>query len=173
MVALMEVPTHPDFAHFLPVDGDVLTVDLDVGQAHVGDGFHTTADVVLALHLEGHQGGVVPAGFGHGVGAGALEVEIEPVEGFVVGVTPSPAGGNQGWDTPGLSARELALLLGPAPKGFAGVWKEKKPWEKPREMSWGGAHPTSPRKPSIIASVEVPQMSSTGSVASKILPPHP
>ena len=129
-------PTHPDFARFPPVDGDLLAVDLDFGQAHVGDRFHPAPDVVLALHLEGYQSGVVPAGFGHGVGAGALEVEIEPVEGAVVGVPPTPASGNQGWDTLGLAALQLAPLLGPALKGFAGVWKEKKPWEKPREKPW-------------------------------------
>lgn len=123
-------PTHPDFAHFPQVNGDVLAVDLDLGQAHVGDRFHPTTDVVLALHLEGHQSGVVPAGFGYGVGASALEVEIEPVEGVVVGVPPSPAAGNQGWDTLGLATLQLAPLLGTALKGFAGVWKEKKPWEK-------------------------------------------
>jgi len=122
-------PTHPDFAHFLPANGDVLAVDLDVGQAHVGDGFHPAADVVLALHLEGDQRGVAPAGFSHGVGAGALEVEIEPVEGVVVGISPTPAGGNQGGDTLVLAVLQLAPLLGPAPQGFAGIWKEKKPRE--------------------------------------------
>uniref|UniRef100_A0A8B9ZAB3 Uncharacterized protein n=1 Tax=Buteo japonicus TaxID=224669 RepID=A0A8B9ZAB3_9AVES len=123
-------PTHPDFAHFPQVDGDMLAVDLDVGQAHVRDRFHPTTDVVLALHLEGHQSGVVPAGFGYGVGASALEVEIEPVEAVVVGVPPSPAAGDQGWDTLGLATLQLAPLLGTALKGFAGVWKEKKPWER-------------------------------------------
>lgn len=116
-------PTHPDFAHFLPVDGDVVAVDLDIGQADVGDGFHPAPDVVLALHLKGHQSGVVATEFGQGVGAGALEVEAEPVEGLVVGVPPGRAGGNQGGDTPGFL--HLAPLLGAALKGFAGIWEEK------------------------------------------------
>lgn len=116
-------PTHPDFAHFLPVDGDVVAIDLDVGQGDVGDGFHPAPDVILALHLERHQPGVIAAEFGQGVGAGALEVEVEPVEGVVVGVTPGPAGGDQGGDT--LGFLHLAPLLGAALKGFAGVWEEK------------------------------------------------
>uniref|UniRef100_A0A8C4U0K5 Uncharacterized protein n=1 Tax=Falco tinnunculus TaxID=100819 RepID=A0A8C4U0K5_FALTI len=128
-------PTHPDFANFLLADGDLLAVDLDVGQADIGDGFHPTTDVILALHLEGHQCGVVPAGFSHGVGAGALEVKIEPIEGAVVGVAPSPASVDLGWDTLDLAVLHLTPLLGPALKGFAGVWKEEKLWEKPWEVS--------------------------------------
>lgn len=106
-----------------------MAVDLNVGQVDVGDGLHPASEVVLGLHLEGHQPGVVPTGLGHGVGAGALEVEIEPVEGVVVGVTPTPAAGHQGWDALGLALLKFARLLGPALEGFAGVWKEKKcPW---------------------------------------------
>uniref|UniRef100_A0A8B9C690 Uncharacterized protein n=1 Tax=Anser brachyrhynchus TaxID=132585 RepID=A0A8B9C690_9AVES len=110
------LPTHPNFAHFLLTDGDLLAIDLNVGQVDVGDRFHPASDVVLGLHLEGHQLGVVPTGFSHGVGAGALEVEIAPVEGVVVGVTPTPAGGHQGWDTLGLAILKFARLLGPEKK---------------------------------------------------------
>ena len=111
------------------MDGDAMPVDLNVGQADVGDGFHPIPDLILALHLERHQCGVVPTEPSHGVGAGALKVEITLVEGAVVGIPPSPARGHQGGDTLGLAVLQLAPLPRSAPEGFAGVCKEKKhPW---------------------------------------------
>lgn len=121
------------------MDGDAMPVDLNVGQADVGDGFHPIPDLILALHLERHQCGVVPTEPSHGVGAGALKVEITLVEGAVVGIPPSPARGHQGGDTLGLAVLQLAPLPRSAPEGFAGVCKEKKhPWGAELGWMWDG-----------------------------------
>uniref|UniRef100_A0A8C3SMD7 Uncharacterized protein n=1 Tax=Chelydra serpentina TaxID=8475 RepID=A0A8C3SMD7_CHESE len=87
--------THSDFPNFLLVDGDVVPVDIDVGQTHVGDSLVAPPVVILLIDGEGHQGVVAPAVLGQGVGAGALEVEVQPIERVIVRVPPAPAGSNQ------------------------------------------------------------------------------
>uniref|UniRef100_A0A8C3SPX8 Uncharacterized protein n=1 Tax=Chelydra serpentina TaxID=8475 RepID=A0A8C3SPX8_CHESE len=67
-------------------------IDVDVGQTHVGDNLVSPPVVVLLVDGEGLQGVVAPAVLGQGVGAGALEVEVQPVEGVIVRVPPAPAG---------------------------------------------------------------------------------
>uniref|UniRef100_A0A8V5GHH2 Uncharacterized protein n=1 Tax=Melopsittacus undulatus TaxID=13146 RepID=A0A8V5GHH2_MELUD len=70
------LPTHPDFAYLLLVHGDTLPIDLHIDQADIGDGSHPPPDVVLGLY--------------HCIGAGALEVIVQPIECMVMGVTPCP-----------------------------------------------------------------------------------
>uniref|UniRef100_A0A674J715 Uncharacterized protein n=1 Tax=Terrapene triunguis TaxID=2587831 RepID=A0A674J715_9SAUR len=122
--------THPDFADFFLVDGDVVPIDVDVGQAHVGDNLVTPPVIVLLVDGEGLQGGVGPAvlaeGLGQGVGAGAHEVIVAPIEGAVVGITKRPASCHGGGHTPGSAIGHLAGLLLPAlhraAGGHPGFW---------------------------------------------------
>uniref|UniRef100_A0A8C0GE91 Uncharacterized protein n=1 Tax=Chelonoidis abingdonii TaxID=106734 RepID=A0A8C0GE91_CHEAB len=117
--------THPDFADLFLVDGDIVPIDIDVGQAHVGDSLVAPPVVVLLIDGEGHQGGVGPAVLGQGVGAGTLEVKVQPIEGVIVWVSPSPAGLLVVRDTHCTTILDLTCLLGPASQGFAGVCREK------------------------------------------------
>lgn len=113
--------THSDFPNFLLVDGDVVAIDVDVGQAHVGDSLVASPVVVLLIDGEGHQGVVAPAVLGQGVGAGALEVEVQPVEGVIVRVPPAPAGSNEVGNAHRTAVLDLARLLGPTCQDFAGI----------------------------------------------------
>lgn len=137
-------PTHPDFSIFIPAEGDALSIDVNIDQGNIGHGLDSTTDVILGLDPEGHQPRVVPMGFGHGVGAGSLEVEVKAIEGAEVWVTPCPARGDQGRDAVGLGTAGPTALLGAAAQGLAGVWEGKgsrmshglgeirdKDWEKP------------------------------------------
>lgn len=152
-------PTHTDFSVFIPVEGDTLSIDVNIDQGDVGHRLDPATDVILGLNPEGHQPRVIPMGFGHGVGASSLEVEVKAVECAEVWVTPCPARGDQGWDTAGFGTAGPATLLGPAVQGLAGVWEEResgmsrglgeigdkhcrKPWvgEKDGEKSGGKSH---------------------------------
>lgn len=98
-----------------------MSIDINIDQGDIGHRLDPTMDVVLGLNPEGHQPRVIPMGFGHGVGAGSLEVKVKAIEGAEVWVTPCPACGDQGWDAAGLGTAGPAALLGAAVQGLAGV----------------------------------------------------
>uniref|UniRef100_A0A8D2JG43 Uncharacterized protein n=1 Tax=Varanus komodoensis TaxID=61221 RepID=A0A8D2JG43_VARKO len=102
--------TYPDSSNFLLVDGDLVPIDKDVGQAHIGHGL--VAPVVVLLNYgERNQCRVASTVLGNGVRAGALEIEVHSVKGVVVWIPPAPAASVEVGDTFGQSILNFACFL--------------------------------------------------------------
>lgn len=110
---------HLDFATFSLVDGDVVAVHEDIGQPLLEIAF-----ALLLLHKERHQGGILAAIFGHGVGAAPLDVHGHPVEGVVLQGLRPHAGSHVVVHAHGLPLLYFARLLRAAFHGPARIWRK-------------------------------------------------
>uniref|UniRef100_A0A8C3F396 Uncharacterized protein n=1 Tax=Chrysemys picta bellii TaxID=8478 RepID=A0A8C3F396_CHRPI len=90
--------THPHKADLSPGCCNGHSIDLDSHRPNVED---LCVPPVLALGRDTEEGqdGVIPAGLGHRVVAGAVEIIHPSIKGVVMQVTPSPACGLRDWHT--------------------------------------------------------------------------
>lgn len=112
--------TYPDSASFLLVDGDLVPVDIDVGQAHVGHSLVAPV-VVLLIYGERDQRRIISTVLGNGISTGALEVKVPSVEGVVVRVPPAPALCGEVRDAGCVVVLSLARFFLSTGQGFAGI----------------------------------------------------